>query len=80
MYTHVYADLSRAAVSRKMMRSNPVTRRPEHRRKSGLKDAEEETSLNKDHACGSAGVALRRACALRKLRRASAATSLVELC
>jgi len=45
---------------------------------SGLKDAEEETSLNKDHACGSAGVALR--CALRKLRRASAATSLVELC
>ncbi|KYQ57062.1 hypothetical protein ALC60_04050 [Trachymyrmex zeteki] len=35
-----------------MTRSNPVTRRPEHRRKSGLKDAKEETSLNKDHACG----------------------------
>lgn len=51
------ADLSRAAISRKVTRSNPVTRRPEYRRKSGLKDAEEETSLNKDRACGSAGVA-----------------------
>lgn len=57
---YIRTDLFRAAkFSRKVTRSNPVTRRPEHRRKSGLKDAEEETSLNKDRACGSAGVALR---------------------
>lgn len=60
VHTYVQTDLFRAVkFSRKVTRSNPVTRRPEHRRKSGLKDAEEETSLNKDRACGSAGVAWR---------------------
>jgi len=49
-----------------------VTRRPLRplrRRKSGLKDVEEESSLNKDRACGSAGVALRARYASRVAHR-----------